>query len=402
MNKIKRFVLLISCLLLLNGCVKNNTTMKINKDKSMNLEVFILVKDEIKNKLSSDFNSSDLEKRGFKVTTTSDNNFSGYKITKSFDNIDDLSKNTNNKVVDISNILESDFDFTVLFNKKTNFFKDTYTANYTYSFSELKEKYNTIENETQDGNTQEDDYTETSDYTDEMELKYNLILPSKAKSNNANKKTNSGKSLEWNLSSTSESKISYSFDIYNYKNILLVGGGVALLIIIIIVVIVIIKKKKNSKGTLIYKEYDPSIEGELNKNEIINTPEVTNQQQGVNNVESNNQLSVSNEGPQVLETLEFSLPEEQPKKQTDIPVPENQFANNNAVTQNESSEIKLKTQNFNREPDFVRRNDTSKFINSGNQFDESDKDSLSQAMPNQSQALDVPNGIALSDLDDNK
>ncbi len=402
MNRVKRYVLLICCLLLLNGCVKNNTTMKINKDKSMNLEIFILVKDEIKNKLSSDFNSSDLEKRGFKVTTTSDNNYSGYKITKSFDNIDDLSKNTNNKVVDISNILESDFDFTILFNKKTSLFKDTYTANYKYSVSEFKEKYNTIEDENQDGNTEEDDYNDTIDSTEKMELKYNLVLPTKAKSNNANKKTESGKNLEWNLSSTSENKISYSFDIYNYKNIILVGGGVALLIIIIIVVVVIIKKKKNSKGTLIYKEYDPSIEGELNKNEIINTPEVTNQQQGVNNVDSNNQLSVSNEGPQTLETLEFNLPEEETKNHIDIKTPENQFINKNIVSE-ENIEVTPNTYDYNnRKPDFVRQNDQSKFINNVVQDDESENQSSQQTMLNQNQGLDVPNGIALSDIKDNK
>ena len=36
MKRVKRYLLILVCIMLLNGCVKNNTTMKINKDKSMN------------------------------------------------------------------------------------------------------------------------------------------------------------------------------------------------------------------------------------------------------------------------------------------------------------------------------------------------------------------------------
>ena len=45
MKRVKRYLLVLICLLLLNGCVKNDTTMKINSDKSMELEISLTVKE---------------------------------------------------------------------------------------------------------------------------------------------------------------------------------------------------------------------------------------------------------------------------------------------------------------------------------------------------------------------
>ena len=132
MKRMKRFLLLSIIVLLLNGCVKNNVTMRINNDKSMNLEVSILVKEEYKDTLTGSFKPSDLENNGFKVSTTNKDDYSGYKITKSFKNIDELSK-SNNETSDISNILESSFDYSKLFTRESGFFKDTYSAKYIFS-----------------------------------------------------------------------------------------------------------------------------------------------------------------------------------------------------------------------------------------------------------------------------
>ena len=104
--------------MLLSGCFKNDTTMKINKDKSMNLEVTLTVEDQYKSTLSSNFDSADIEKRGFKVTTINNDDYSGYKITKKYNNIDELSK-SDNKPLEISNILDSDFASITLILQKT-------------------------------------------------------------------------------------------------------------------------------------------------------------------------------------------------------------------------------------------------------------------------------------------
>ena len=268
MKKLKRYLLVLISIILLSGCAKNNTTMKINKDKSMNLEVQILVIDESKNTLSANFDSAEIEKRGFKVITTTKDDYSGYKITKKFDNIDELSKGDNN-VVDISKLLNSDFDFSKLFSKKTDFFKEVYTASFKYNINDYRLKY--VTNET-DG-AEDDDEEDKTDIKDIMELTYTLVLPNKAKSNDASNVSDGGKNLVWKLSSNSDSKINYSFAFYNYKHIAILCGSALLVVIILIVLLVILKKKKESKGTLIYKEYDPSIESELNSNEIIKDSE---------------------------------------------------------------------------------------------------------------------------------
>lgn len=254
MKGIKRFLLVIISIILLSGCVKNTITTKINKDKSMNLEIEILTKDEYKNTLSSIINSNSLENRGFKVITTNKNDYSGFKITRKFNNIDELC-NASKDPVDITNILEKDFNYNSLFTKKSSFFKDTYTANFTFSSEKIQSKYlNAIS---------------TDDNSEEVELKYTLVIPTKALNNDADEVSTDKKYLTWKLSSKEDSKINYTFDIINMMHIYMIGGGALLLIVLLIVIIIIAKKKKASKATLIYKEYDPSIEGQLNKNEVI-------------------------------------------------------------------------------------------------------------------------------------
>ena len=312
MKRVKRYLLVLICLLLLNGCVKNDTTMKINSDKSMELEISLTVKDKYKNTLSTNLNPTDIEKQGFKVYTANNGEYSGYKITKKFDNIDELSKG-NNEPLEISTMLEENYDFTKLFTKKTDFFKETYTANYKYSVTELRKKYTKYGED--DELFDEDDSDSVNDFN-ELELTYILVLPSKAKTNDASETTKGGKNLVWKLSPTTDSKINYTFVIYNYKHIALVGGGALLLVIIIIVLIVLLKKKKESTSSLIYKEYDPSIEGQLNKNEII--------QDDPNKQTVFVQEEVKEETKKP-ESLEFGLPEEQTANHVSTAAPLNQF-----------------------------------------------------------------------------
>ncbi len=385
MKRMKRFLLLSIIVLLLNGCVKNNVTMRINNDKSMNLEVSILVKEEYKDTLTGSFKPSDLENNGFKVSTTNKDDYSGYKITKSFKNIDELSK-SNNETSDISNILESSFDYSKLFTRESGFFKDTYSAKYIFSL----DKYQYASNE-------------TTDATNEMELKFEVSLPRVPNDNNATEKSSDSKYLSWKISNTATSDIRFSFDIYNMKNIIIVAGsGIGL--IVLIVVILIIKKKKRSKAALIYKEYDPSIENKLNKNEIIKEEPVTNQiveenkivevsnanvqnvsiaptvtptnvQQpaSVQNLQPQPQVAVPqtpsqatvspaptnsgvinmanpNNGMQTLSSLEFEIPEDELIKRQQEEKKEDKF------------EVKPNTFNYNRRPDFVKHEEPNKFI----------------------------------------
>ncbi len=77
-----------------------------------------------------------------------------------------------------------------------------------------------------------------------MDLSFNVKLPYKAISSNATTKKNDDKELSWNLSSTGEDKIEFSFVLYNMTNIYICGGVIVLLIIIVIVSI-LNKSRKN-------------------------------------------------------------------------------------------------------------------------------------------------------------
>ena len=322
MKRIKRLIIIFVTFLLLSGCVKNNVTMRINNDKTMSLEVTLLVKDEKKNQLDSMFNSYDLEDRGFKVSTLTKDDYSGYKITRDFSNLDELSSG-NNEEIYISNVLFEDFDFSKLFTKKSSFFKDTYSAKFKYTTDAFKNMFSV-----EDDKILEEQYSESLSSLDEIELKYILVLPTKAISNDANEVSSDFKYLSWQLSKSEESNINYSFNIYNTKNIIILGCSGLLFIILIIVIIIVIKKKKSSKATLIYKEYDPSIEGELNNKEIIDDKEKVDNIEQDSNIKTADMIVDENEGMQVLPTLEFELQEE---KMIDVPVEENQIVENKTI-----------------------------------------------------------------------
>ena len=98
MKRFKQLVILLVCVLLLSGCVKEHYSMNINKDKSMTFEVEMLLSDTLLQNSGEDTNSeltesaTEYEKKGFTVTPKKEDGYSGYTLTKRFKNIDDLSK----------------------------------------------------------------------------------------------------------------------------------------------------------------------------------------------------------------------------------------------------------------------------------------------------------------------
>ena len=270
MVKIKRFVLVLVCILLLSGCVKERITMSINKDKSMNLEVEMLVEDSLAGEAGLGEDVKEYETRGFSVTQKKEEGYSGYVISKKFNNIDDLSKN-NGEAVAIDNILESDFDMSKLFTVKKGFLKNTYTAKFTFEFDQSQlntdDDFDTIDEEEEVTTEKvddepieitigEDDFDseygdgevyygdeDTTDGEDDidysqmlsgMEFKYTVKLPSKGKNHNATNTDDGGRELIWNLATSGASNIEFSFDMYNTTALIIIGAGAVVLIIVII------------------------------------------------------------------------------------------------------------------------------------------------------------------------
>lgn len=254
-KNIKLTTLLILLVISLTGCVKFNSTMEIKKDKSMGYTVIYAFDKSLfgdQEILTSD-DKKELENKGFTVSNYVDGNMKGFKVSKNIKNIDDVSS-TNDATYDLSGLLDSSKSESKVFKFKKGFLKNTYTASFKFDSSDSD-----LNDSTSDDTTVDDDFTldndTTTDSTDsdfdfsnvntDMDLSFNVKLPYKAISSNATTKNNDDKDLSWNLSSTGEDKIEFSFALYNMTNIYICAGVIILLIIIVIVSS--LNKKNNNK-----------------------------------------------------------------------------------------------------------------------------------------------------------
>lgn len=251
-KNIKFTILLILLVISLTGCVKFNSTMEIKKDKSMDYKIIYAFDKSLfgdQEILTSD-DKKELENKGFTVSNYVDGNMKGFKVSKNIKNIDDVSS-TNDATYDLSGLLDSNKSESKVFKVKKGFLKNTYTASFKFDSSD-SDLNNSTSNDTtidndftiDDNNTTTDSDFDFSNMNTNMDLSFNVKLPYKAISSNATTKKNDDKELSWNLSSTGEDKIEFSFALYNMTNIYICGGVIVLLIIIVIVSI-LNKGKKN-------------------------------------------------------------------------------------------------------------------------------------------------------------
>lgn len=251
-KNIKFTILLILLVISLTGCVKFNSTMEIKKDKSMDYKIIYAFDKSLfgNQEILTNDDKKELENKGFTVSNYVDGNMKGFKVSKNIKNIDDVSS-TNDATYDLSGLLDSNKSESKVFKVKKGFLKNTYTASFKFdsSDSDLNNSTSndtTIDNDftTDDNNTTTDSDFDFSNINTNMDLSFNVKLPYKAISSNATTKKNDDKELSWNLSSTGEDKIEFSFALYNMTNIYICGGVIVLLIIIVIVSI-LNKSKKN-------------------------------------------------------------------------------------------------------------------------------------------------------------
>lgn len=302
-----KYIILLSLTILLTGCVKSNTSMTINKDKSMSLTSEVLISDKLLDKESRLIIKDEkkkLQKKNMTVEEIKDSNgYSGFSVTKKYGNIDKNSKEEYKEII-ISNFFDDKFDDSVLFQVKKGLFKNVYTANYKFEvdnddFVEENNSNETVINDTTNTPTVENGTTNVIDNTNnvdgtnnntekdisdnadliklasEVKFKFSVNLPYKVLESNATKKSDDGKKLEWDLNSNDAVKINYSFELYNMNNIYMaIGisiGAIILLIVLIIIKNKIVQKKREKISSRpILKEYDPSIEDELLEKTNVN------------------------------------------------------------------------------------------------------------------------------------
>ena len=305
-----KYIILLSLTILLTGCVKSNTSMTINKDKSMSLTSEVLISDKLLDKESRLIIKDEkdkLQKKNMTVEEIKDSNgYSGFSVTKKYGNIDKNSKEEYKEII-ISNFFDDKFDDSVLFQVKKGLFKNVYTANYKFEvdnddFVEDNNSNETVIDDTTNTPTVENGTTNVIDNTNnvdgtnnntekdisdnadliklasEVKFKFSVNLPYKVLESNATKKSDDGKKLEWDLNSNDAVKINYSFELYNMNNIYMaIGisiGAIILLIVLIIIKNKIVQKKREKISSRpILKEYDPSIEDELLEKTNVNDDE---------------------------------------------------------------------------------------------------------------------------------
>lgn len=329
-----KYIILLSLTILLTGCVKSNTSMTINKDKSMSLTSEVLISDKLLDKESRLIIKDEkekLQKKNMTVEEIKDSNgYSGFSVTKKYGNIDKNSKEEYKEII-ISNFYDDKFDDSVLFQVKKGLFKNVYTANYKFEvdnddFVEDNNSNETVIDDTTNTPTVENGTTNVIDNTNnvdgtnnntekdisdnadliklasEVKFKFSVNLPYKVLESNATKKSDDGKKLEWDLNSNDAVKINYSFELYNMNNIYMaIGisiGAIILLIVLIIIKNKIVQKKREKISSRpILREYDPSIEDELLEKTNINDDESSSSSVSVKS-------NVNTESERVYEKLE--------------------------------------------------------------------------------------------------
>lgn len=231
MKRCKLFIIALSLMLLVSGCSNVNTTMKINKDKSMNLSYIIsLDKNYLGNKTFNDLFSSksinNLENNGYSVTDYEDDNNFGYKISTNVKDIDNISSSEDLKINLLSLLYSNVQDELYIFKRTDGVLKNQYEANFSVDLSEaLQENPNILTNMVT---------------TPVLSYSFSLELPSEVITSNATNISADKKTLTWQFDNiyNNHSNITFTFEAYNKPMLYMLYVGIGLLGLIILSTIV--------------------------------------------------------------------------------------------------------------------------------------------------------------------
>lgn len=231
MKRCKLFIIALSLVLLVSGCSNVNTTMKINKDKSMNLSYIIsLDKNYLGNKTFNDLFSSksinNLENNGYSVTDYEDDNNFGYKISTNVKDIDNISSSEDLKINLLSLLYSNVQDELYIFKRTDGVLKNQYEANFSVDLSEaLQENPNILTNMVT---------------TPVLSYSFSLELPSEVITSNATNISADKKTLTWQFDNiyNNHSNITFTFEAYNKPMLYMLYVGIGLLGLIILSTIV--------------------------------------------------------------------------------------------------------------------------------------------------------------------
>lgn len=223
MKKMKLFSLLL-LIVLMTGCVKYNIGMEVGKDKSVTITIIDAIQSDYSSYGDTEDEADTMAEKGFTKEEYNEEGWVGFKLTKKYKNINDISSKDAVKV-ELSDILDEDKDeIKVYFQKKESLLKTTYIANFTIDMGSGDSSY--------------------SSYASSMDLKYSVKLPVKSDKQNATSVSEDGKTLTWNLTYGKVNEINYEFSMTN-KTVYVAAGAIVAIVIIAIIFVVASKKKKN-------------------------------------------------------------------------------------------------------------------------------------------------------------
>ena len=271
LKKIRNLCIILLCCFIVTGCVKYEMRMEINDDKSMDFTYIELMKstsesedeeydeEEYDDMLDLEDEEEDaevrerMEKRGYTVEEYIDSKepeYTGIKISKHFDNIDNISKEGDIIEINLTNLTEEDFDDSLFFTYQKGIVYNVYKGNFQI--------------------LNEDDVLD-EEYASLVKIKFSIKLPKGALvESNATSVSDDKTELVWDLKSTEVNKIYFSFKLAEKSNLYMAYASVGIIALLIIVAISSAlkrDKKKKEKNNEPKSEQKPE-EVKLNTNGV--------------------------------------------------------------------------------------------------------------------------------------
>ncbi|MBQ4263410.1 MAG: CHAP domain-containing protein [Bacilli bacterium] len=243
MKSIKKIILILITVLLLNGCsFKNINNMTIDKDGKLDYTFNVMIE---KNALS---NIMHLENENVSITEDamlqylnqkinytflkdlnktpiSDENYIGYQYTYKVENIDEIS-DINVKQINLNYYSSKEkLKEIKLFNKT----KNKYSANFTFNIKDESSQIN---------NNEEYDLDKINFIT-----QFSVTLPYEPLNHNSKSVTNNGKTLNWTINVNKNETVEFSFSLINIEQIKQLCSIISIVIILISLIIMFTKNK---------------------------------------------------------------------------------------------------------------------------------------------------------------
>ena len=221
--------------------------------------------------LEEEFKKENIEEAGFAVEKYEKDNLKGYKFTKKFDNIDEITYGDISEALENSELEEDSVEMT-------------------------GEDISTIDNDaplfTKDGNNHKFNLPVTNNenmgtLSSVFDMTLTLTLPNEPISHNATSTSEDGKTLTWNILSMTDD-IEATFTINN-NLVMYIAIGAGILLLLVIIIILIIKGKGKKKKEVTNNVASTPVP------EMTNTPAPETTSAPTNFAEINNQSVVNTE-----------------------------------------------------------------------------------------------------------